>query len=105
MTHIMPPSQEPQRDMERDLFGNGTLTVAARLSSVLMPFLMGLVIWIGREAWHDIKDLKTDKVEIAKLLATVTAKLDEQHRRNDQQDVRMDRLFDRIGANNAPQQR
>lgn len=97
---------EPTRkDPERELFGNGTLTVAARLSAVAMPFLMALVFWLGQEVWRDIKDLKTDKIEITRLLATVTAKIDEQHRRNDQQDVRMDRLFDRIGANNAPQQR
>lgn len=95
---------QEHKDTERELFGNGILTVAARLSSVIMPFLMGLVLWLGNEVWGDIKVLKNDKVEMARAMASILAKQDEHSRWNALQDLRIDRLVEGRVNNGTRQQ-
>lgn len=90
-------------DSERELFGNGTLTVAARLSAVVMPFLMALVLWLGKEVWTDIKILKQDRLDVTRIMAGMSAKLDEHSRWNATQDARIERLLDeRRNSNGSP---
>lgn len=85
-----------QRDSERELWGNGTLTVAARIGSAFgVPTLIAIVLWVGMQLWDDVRALREDKVELARTLSAINMKLDEHARWNAQQDTRIERLWDR----------
>jgi hypothetical protein len=91
------------RDNERELWGNGTLTVAARIASAFgVPTLIAVVLWLGSQVWDDVRSLREDKVELASTLAALGHKIDEQHRWNVQQDARIERLMERSPPPRAP---
>jgi hypothetical protein len=85
-----------KRDNERELWGNGTLTVAARLASAVgVPMLGTLMLWLGSQVWSDVRGLRDDKVELARSLSAINQRLDDHHRWNTQQDSRIDKAIER----------
>lgn len=94
-------ADERRRDPERELLGNGALTVAARLASVVgVP----LLCWLFLQLWGDVKKLHEDKVQLASTLAAIGAKLEEAQRWNTTQDQRIDRVIERLQLQTREQQ-
>ena len=89
-------SSEQRKDPERDLWGNGRLTVGARIASVVgwpvATLLLGLLTQLATELRHDVRSLKDEKVALAATLAGINARLDERARWDGHQDNRIDRL-------------
>lgn len=86
-------------DAKEKLLGNGTLTVAARvMSTVGVPVAAILLGFLGTEIWGELKAVRAERVELARVIARVEQKLLETDRRNDAQDALLDRLRDRWGA-------
>lgn len=84
------------RDNERELWGNGTLTIAARIASAFgIPLLSTLMMWLGMQVWDDVRRLRDDKVDLARSLSAINQRLEDHHRWNAQQDARLDKLIDR----------
>lgn len=80
-----------RRDSERELFGNGTLTVAARLASAIgVPSLGVIMVWLGVQVWNDVKALRDDKVALASTLTALTTRIAHHDRWNEQQDTRLE---------------
>lgn len=80
-----------------DLLGNGSLTVASRVMSVIgVPVAGLLIVFLGTEIWGELKDIREEKVQIRSILSRVDQKLTEGDRRDDGQDIQIDRLWDRV---------
>jgi hypothetical protein len=80
---------------KENLLGNGTLTVAARImSTVGVPLAAVLLGFLGTEIWGELKAVRSERVEIARLIARIEQRLVENDRRNDYQDAVLDRLRD-----------
>lgn len=86
-----------RRDSERELFGNGTLTVASRLASAIgVPSLGVIMVWLLVQLWNDVKALRDDKVALASTLTALTTRSAHHDRWNEQQDARLDQQGARI---------
>jgi hypothetical protein len=84
---------------KENLLGNGTLTVAARImSTVGVPLAALLLGFLGTEIWGELKAVRSERVEIARLIARIEQRLSDVDRRNDYQDAVLDRLRDRAAA-------
>ena len=84
---------------KENLLGNGTLTVAARImSTVGVPLAAVLLGFLGTEIWGELKAVRGERVEIARLIARIEQRLVEIDRRNDVQDAAIDRLRDRVAV-------
>ena len=80
---------------KENLLGNGTLTVAARImSTVGVPLAAVLLGFLGTEIWGELKAVRSERVEIARLIARIEQRLVDVDRRNDYQDAVIDRLRD-----------
>jgi len=81
------------------LYGNGTLTVAARLSSVLAALVCTLVTTVGGflfwEVWGELKATRAERQAVAVTLGRFDQRFAEIDRRNDVQDRYIDALRDR----------
>jgi hypothetical protein len=75
------------------LLVNDTLTVAARLSSVVaaacLPIVAGAGLWIAGELWTAFKEMKADIHEIKEHIAVATM-------HSIDQDRRLERLESRV---------
>lgn len=81
---------------KENLLGNGTLTVAARVMSVLgVPVATALIVFMGNEIWAEMKANRIERQTILVKLGAYEEKFVEIARRNDQQDVMIDRLRER----------
>ncbi len=84
---------------KENLLGNGTLTVAARImSTVGVPLAAVLLGFLGTEIWGELKAVRSERVELARLIARIEQRLVEVDRRNDYQDAVLDRLRDRAAS-------
>jgi hypothetical protein len=84
---------------KENLLGNGTLTVAARImSTVGVPLAAVLLGFLGTEIWGELKAVRGERVEIARMIARIDQRLVEIDRRNDYQDAVLDRLRDRAAT-------
>jgi hypothetical protein len=78
---------------KENLLGNGTLTVAARImSTVGVPLAAVLLGFLGTEIWGELKAVRGERVELARLIARIEQRLSDSDRRNDYQDAVLDRL-------------
>lgn len=81
---------------KEDLLGNGTLTVAARIMSVVgVPVACGLLVFMGNEIWSELKANRAERQAIAVTLGEYRQRFAEIDRRNDAQDRYIDGLRDR----------
>ncbi len=81
---------------KENLLGNGTLTVASRVMSVVgVPVAAALLIFLGNEIWAELKANRIERQAILIKLGAYDEKFIEIARRNDQQDVMIDRLRER----------
>lgn len=81
---------------KEQLLGNGTLTVAARLMSVVgVPIACTLLAFMGNEIWSEIKANRVERQAVAVTIGELKQRFAEVDRRNDQQDRYIDQLRDR----------
>ncbi len=79
-----------------NLLGNGTLTVAARIMSVVgVPVACGLLVFLGNEIWSELKANRVERQAVAVALGELKQRFAEVDRRNDVQDRYIDALRDR----------
>ena len=85
----------PQSAKEQ-LLGNGSLTVAARIMSVVgVPVACGLLAFMGNEIWTELKANRIERQAVAVTIGELKQRFAEVDRRNDQQDRYIDALRDR----------
>lgn len=81
---------------KEQLLGNGTLTVAARIMSVVgVPVACGLLAFMGNEIWGELKANRIERQAVAVTIGELKQRFAEVDRRNDQQDRYIDMLRDR----------
>lgn len=85
-----------------DLLGNGALTVAARIMSVVgVPLAAALLGFLGTEIWTEVKANRVERMAVAVSIGEMKQRLADVDRRNDQQDRYIDALRDRASAGPA----
>lgn len=89
------------RDTERGLFGNGSLTIASRLSSAIGIPAIGVVLtWLSLQLWEDVQALKAMRTEFMVAITEIKAELIAKHEVDTLQNARIDRLIDRLPPRN-----
>lgn len=82
---------------DRQLWGNGGLTVAARLmSAVGVPAAAVVLGWIGLEIWGELKAIREQRISTVVALSAIDARLGGIEKRDDAQDRRLDDLLARL---------
>gem|GEM_PF-4552079 len=86
-----------------NLLGNGTLTVAARVMSVLgVPLAAALLGFLGTEIWAELKSNRAERQAIMVTLGQYQQRFADMDRRNDAQDRYIDQMRDRATARQNP---
>lgn len=97
----MARENDQHKDSERDLLGNGTLTVFARLSSVIgIPVLISGMTWFGAELWDDVKQLKRDNAAHLTSLAVLDANMNVLRAAVEQHNQRIERMRESLVLRN-----